>query len=334
MRRLIFILLVLILAAVTTCVIWRRDDPESSVPANSPTPPPTPPPAEDVVQLLGGTGSHLAAILLDGRRASCVSDEVVRTTDTKSVVNILSPPGCDSRVAVLVQDRAMYFADVGVWTDNTGDTLSVTLAAMPQLPLSIWVPTEEIASDALVHADEAGPIYNDMQCGVGFEEVVPIEQKADLKDMIAGCSDLSAVKAVGYSPGRLNVYYVQEITDTGNARGVHCRNSDPTVILISVPLGLTPTLSHEIGHALSLKHTTDPVLNNCPQTEPDAVVCNLMKMSGTNQRLLSTGQCFRCNLNSSSALNTLGARTGPTPGCDPVTKSPQCPALSFDVVPK
>ena len=148
------------------------------------------------------------------------------------------------------------------------------------------------------------------------------------------CSDLSAVKPVGYSPGRLNVYYVQEITDAVGARGVHCQ-TDPNVILISAPTGVNATLSHEIGHALSLGHTNAiDGLNTYAEPEPGLAVCNLMLQSGVNQRLLSTGQCFRGNLNPSSALNTLGARTGPAPGCHPVNESSECPKVSLDVVPK
>src|SRR4029450_12605053 len=130
--------------------------------------------SEDEIHFSAVTGNHSAAILIDGRRAACVDDEVQRATQTVAVGNILSPSACDSRVAVLVQDNAMYFAErVGTWTDETGDTLDVALEPVPRLPISIWAPTGG-TGDAQVHVDSAGPIYNDMQCGIGFDQVVPI----------------------------------------------------------------------------------------------------------------------------------------------------------------
>ena len=202
----------------------------------------------------------------------------------------------------------MYFDDAVEWTDGS-DTVQVSLASLPQLPLSIWVPSD-VAKDAGTPRRDGPANLDDMQCGVGFEVVVPIDKKPALGSMSVGCSNLGPVKAVGYSTGRLNVYYVMEITDGDTAIGVHCA-ADPTVILIGAMFGVNATLSHEIGHALTLDHTNDiDGLDTLRLTSPyrrqqsDAAI-------GVNQTLLSTGQCFRANLNSSSAINTLGARTGP-----------------------
>jgi len=332
MRRWMIIILLALIFAALAMYCARRNSGITSL---------TKPP-EDKVQLSGGTGGHSAAILLDGRRSSCFGDEIVRTTQTAVVNSILAPSGCDSRVAAFVQDKAMYYGDPAAWTDGS-DTLQVPLAPMPQLPISIWVPllpppsgrTEgEGVLTAIAHIDAARPIYNNMQCGIGFEDAVPIQEKRALNSISAGCSNLGPVKAVGYTPGRLNVYYVQEITDASGAIGIHCA-ADPTVILIDAMFGVNATLSHEAGHALSLDHTNYiDGLNDPVPTGNGDFVTNLMLQSGYNQALLSTGQCFRCNLNSSSAINTLGARTGPTPGCHAVNSTAECPELSFDVVPK
>ena len=96
---------------------------------------------DDEIHLSNNAG-HSAAIVLDSRRVSCQPDEVLRTTDTVAVGNVLSPGVCESRVAVFVQDRAMHFAEAGApWTDALGDQLDVPLTSMPHLPVSIWVPT-------------------------------------------------------------------------------------------------------------------------------------------------------------------------------------------------
>ncbi len=328
MRRWMIILVLALIVAAVAIYCARR------IPADAPSSGLTP--AEDKVQLSNVPAGHLAAVILVGRRASsCPSDEVVRTSNTADVGNILSPSAaCKSRIAVFVQDRAMYFDNASAWTDNAGDNLPVTLADMPQLPISIWVPTGG-TWDANANVLAARPIYNNMQSGIGFEDDVPIVENPALDTMSAACSNLGPVKEVGNARDRLNVYYVQEITEPVGARGVHCGDIDPNVILISKSKGVNATFAHEVGHTLTLDETNDiDGLNKYTEIEPGNFACNLMLQMGVNQKLLSTGQSFRGNLNGTSAINTLAKRPGPKPGCHKTDPSAECPAVSFDVVPK
>jgi hypothetical protein len=318
MRRWIALIVFLVLLLIIARFVWPGF---------------TAPPTDDQIQLMNNAG-HSAAIVLDSKRVACEPDEVIRTTNTVAVGNVLAPAGCDSRVAVFVQDRAMHFAEAGApWTDGLGDHLDISLAPMPQLPIAIWVPTGG-TGDPKVHVAAAGPIYNNMQSGIGFEDEIPIVEAAGLVSLNGGCLNLGPVTAVGKTPGRLNVYYVQEITDFPDARGIYC-GATSDVILISVEFGLTATLSHEIGHALTLEHIGSSADGaQAYTTTLGNIESNLMLQGGTNQKLLTTGQCFRCNLNSTSAINRLGARPGLTPGCHVTDKTDECPAVAFDVQPK
>jgi hypothetical protein len=319
MRRWITLIFLLVLLLIIGRLVGPRLAPRST---------------DDEIHLSNNSG-HLAVIVLDSKRVDCQQDEILRTTDTVAVGNVLSPGACDSRIAVLVQERAMHFAEGGLpWTDGLGDSLNVALVSMPQLPISIWVPTGG-SGDAKTHFNAAGPFYSNMQTGVGFEDSAPIVEVEGLVSLTASCANLGPVTAVGKDRGRLNIYYVQEITDELDARGVHCSKTDPDVILISTAIGVTATLSHEIGHALTLEHTNEvDGLNEYTEQEPGLAVCNLMLRAAVNQKLLSTGQGFRCNLNGDSAINRLGVRTGLTPGCHWKDKTAECPALALDVQPK
>jgi hypothetical protein len=314
MRRWILIIPVFLVVLLLAC-LWRRSN-------------------NDEIRLEGNTGSHNAAIVLNGRRAGCFDDEIARAKDKTRLSNVLSPAACSSRIGVLVQDRAMYWADsISQWTDGAGDSLKVPLESMPQLPVALWVPLGG-SGDATVHFVAAAATYNDMQCGIGFPDTVGPVENGVLGPMSASCANLGPVKSVGYSVGHLNVYYVDEVTDAFDARGIRCQ-TDPNVILISANLGVVATLAHEIGHALTLDHTNNvDGLNQYTELPDGTFICNLMLQSGVNQQLLSTGQCFRTNLNSLSAINTLGARTGPMPECDPVNRTAACPPLACDVAPK
>jgi hypothetical protein len=289
----------------------------------------------DEISLSNVSGGHLATVLLDGRRAACVDDELLRTSNIADVGNVLSPATCIARTAVLAQQRAMHFAEnVTVWTDSTGDVENVALASMPVMPMSIWVPSGGV-SDAKFHVSTAAQTYSDMQCGIGFDESLPVVEDASLASMSASCENLDPVREIGYTRGRLNVYYVFEISDAQDSRGIHCVDTDPNVILISTEWRTPATLSHEVGHALTLLHTNEIDGLNTYVELNGTDVSNVMLQGGLNQWLLSTGQCFRCNLNSESAINRLGARTGPKPGCDAAaTPAGRCPELAFDVVPK
>ncbi len=78
------------------------------------------------------------------------------------------------------------------------------------------------------------------------------------------------------------------------------------------------TLAHELGHALS-RYADVPGM---PEDD-------LMMSPSSYPATLTTGQCFRANVNQVSVLNSLPVRTEPTRACPDSSTDSQCPPLTI-----
>jgi len=276
-------------------------------------------------------GADNAAIIVNGRRGICFQDEKQRAVSSVAVPHVLAQGSCTSRMAVLAQDNAFNLSTPG-WTDNPGDVVSVSMSAPERLPLAVWM-VAGFKPDAEMDVITARQIYNGMQCGIDFEPA-PVEDRTSHPGasgaLDASCADAATVKAVGFTPGRLNIFYIQEITEPSSPRGIVCSGS-PKIVLIKLEAS-AETLAHEIGHVLTLRHSNESPVP--PEVTAAIPGDNLMISGGNDRNTLTTGQCFRGNLNGPSGINTLGTRTGPTPGCRLAHGDNRCPALNFDVNPK
>ena len=284
-------------------------------------------PTQDRITLNSNTGGDSAVILLDARRPQgCVNDEVQRTDRTAFVSNVLSNGSCNSEVAVFSDDNAMTIeSPVRVWTDPLGDLLKINTGPILQVPTTVWVMRGNFAAtQTRVQADfaRANALYNTMNCGISFSE--PVINNAtgdpDTAGLInAACPSGSDLRTrIGFTNGRLNIYY---LNDPAGSRGWWCGNN--TIIIGSS--ADNETLTHEIGHAFSLGHT-----NGIPGIGGN----NIMITGGTGRNFFTIGQCFRCNVNNNSTLNTNRVRIGLTRACPDGTTSPICPQLAFDVTPR
>jgi hypothetical protein len=280
-----------------------------------------------------------AIVWLDGRRDMCVNDEVWRGPGNILVGNVLSNSTCRSEVAVFSNASAMQLLEgVTAWTDGIGDRLPIELTPLLQVPITVWAvygSSAETLARVESHLLRADALYTTMNCGIQFDAVV---NDATANPNAPGLFDRRCDQAgtlrttIGFTPGRLNAYYIRNplypdgITPS---RGAWCGGTDlvpsPTAddkntLLISSQAD-SEGLAHEIGHSLTLRHT-----NSNPQIPAD----NLMFGGGTNRQSITEGQCFRVNVNASSAVNLNGIRVGPTRACPDSTTDAACPALSRD----
>jgi len=284
------------------------------------------PESDDRISLTGNTSSDNAVIVLDARRAGrCVKDEVQRTTGAVSVGSVLSNSDCNSNAAVFSDDNAMaFFTPVSVWSDPLGDLLTLDLAPMWQVPTTVWVmrgPFADTRDRVLADFARANQLYNKMNCGISFSAPVINDATADSDTpglLNATCPDANLLwKRIGFTNGRLNIYYL----NLSQGRGWWCE--DNTILIGSG--ADNESLTHEFGHAFSLRHSDNIV---------GIGGNNLMIAGGGGRNYFTIGQCFRCNVEHNSTLNSNAIRTGPKRNCPDVNANPSCPKLAFDVTPR
>lgn len=288
-------------------------------------PPPRP---FDKIDLNNNIGNDNAVVFLDARRsAGCVNDEIRRGNDIINVGSVLSNGGCNSEVAVFSDDNAMALVTpVNVWTNPLGDILPVNLAPLLQAPVAVRLLTAGVLARAQGDIANANFLYNSNNAGIGFnatfQDLSGNQAAVNLVGTNAGamCSNVwlnALTTSAFFTPGRLNVYYVN-----GAFTGLTCI-FNPNIIVVGTTAN-NQTLAHEFGHSFSLGHT-----NNLAGFGTN----NVMVGGGALRTHFSEGQDFRMNANAGSTLNTNGVRVGPTRNCPDGTTSSTCPLLSLDAIP-
>ena len=291
------------------------------------------PATRDWIDLDNNAGLDNAVILVDGRRSNgCVDDLQYRATDRVTVGNLLTETNCHSDVVVFSDDDAMQLhEDVTTWTDAIGDVHRVDQTPdILNVPVSIWLLTNDAINTVGLRAQneiaQAAMLYNTNNCGITFnpniQDVSNINNAVNLVGvnnavMCAANWINNLTASAYYTANQINVYYVN-----GAFTGLNCI-ADRNIIVIGTTAQVE-TLAHEIGHTFSLDHTNATV---------GIPAGNLMVGGGVNRTNITEGQCFRCNVDVTSVLNTNGVRTGPTRNCPHGADTDECPPVTLDVIP-
>lgn len=292
-------------------------------------------PHPDLIDLDNNAGNDNAVVLLDGARLLgwCSNDDVYRGNDIISVGLVDSDgPHCKSEIVVFSDDNAMILDTTTNWTNFLGDIEREYLPPLLQVPVTVWllragVQPQEQVDEAQCDIAQAEMLYNNSNCGVGFDAFFRFEDTNQNAVNLVGTDENSLnddawlnnlTASAFFTAGQLNVYYVNGAFTGANSR------KNRNVIMIGT-MANNQTLAHEVGHAFSLDHT-----NTINTIGTD----NVMHAGGTNRTNFTEGQCFRCNVNRPSMLNVNGVRTGPTRNChDDPHRPTTCPSLDLDVVP-
>lgn len=269
-----------------------------------------------------------AVVLLDSKRATgCADDEIFRGRKLIDVGDVLWAGNCNSEVSVFTTGAQMQFLpSLSLFTNNLRDYVNVIL--FPQLvnvPVTFWVlsgPFAATSTQVRSDAARATTLYGSMRCGTttGTTAINNATASPLAASTTLDCPNAAALRAtVGFTPGQINAYYINN--PTGGWRGATC---DPNTLLINAPIADNESLAHELGHSFSLGHTN--AITGISTT-------NLMVTGGVGRNSLTIGQCFRCNVNLNSSVNTNNNRGGPRRNCPDSTTSSTCPALALDAQP-
>jgi hypothetical protein len=184
------------------------------------------------------------------------------------------------------------------------------------VPVTIWQLQQTFVRDPTLDLAHADAVYDpENKAGLVFDARTPdlSSNPVASTSALAWCPILPAFKLAGlFDADRLNVYY-SDLPATGQFCG-----SGSNAIFVGSFANLA-TLAHEFGHAFTLQHVS---VGGQSAFGTD----NLMNGGGPPTRNhVSLGQAFRCNVDSGSALNANGWRTGPSRPC-----GADCPLLHHD----
>lgn len=287
----------------------------------------------DRIVLTNNASADSASVLVDARRSTgCVLEESRRGSGIVGMGSVLSNAGCRSEVAVFSDDDAMRLVEnPPQWTNFLGDTLFVNLTPNRLMaPVDIWIARDFALLTALADINNANLLYNSNNSGIGFSPNFRIVtgSPAALATIGTGCANAPGLLGSAFfTPGRLNVYYVN-----GAFTGINC-NASRNIQYVGTTAN-NQTLAHEFGHSMSLDHVNG---------NPAFPVTNVMVGGGAGRTHFSDGQSFRMNAQCSSTLNVNGVRAGPLRRCNstipgnvtcPVAMDSHCPPLATDALPK
>lgn len=209
-----------------------------------------------------GELTHLfSSYRLTSNGGKCLRD-VIATGSARVIPirNLAVKDDCPAEL-IIADPSAMQVVSLGGnLTDRSGDTLNVDAVMAPHIQsLAVWIvdgPFAEVAATAARDLVRANEVF--AGCGIRFE---PVNGTRDVSHSPsaprfggAGCGDVDQLRGeIGFEADSVNIYYLKE---RPHYRGAWCgADSSPHKdVVLLYRSASDATLSHELGHALSLEH--------------------------------------------------------------------------------
>jgi hypothetical protein len=302
---------------------------------------------------------------MDARQAagaSCDNDVALWGGGPHVFGNLWASAGCaahadgapfQDEIAALSRGDAFGLMGGSLWTTAPGDRQELHLGARLPQPLHVYLdgspeaanagwPLTRVTDVATNQVEQLRHLFDLNRTGVDF--TVTYETVTIQADLPIRCPAPTTARPTLFSEGAVNVYFVALTDPDGKGwLGYNCAlpptgsppPADPSiaanVVLMYLPvLSSSPTLAHEVGHAMSLHHTTiDGNTQRC--FAGLAYRRNLMRHEESTKKWeLTLGQAFRVNVDVNSALNLNGVRSGATRPCETTCDDPNDAADDAD----
>ena len=246
------------------------------------------------------------------------------------------------------------------WTPNPGDVKIINLPNPAPLPVTIWIIHDNDDNADNINGIKTGAendiiwantYYNLEKTGIVFDyRIIDLSEDASIviepTNCTDSCNDLgawcetartdSAFRDSYSQSNAVNVYYVNY-----SATGITCSPGEdgyPDYNVIFIGTGnTTPTLAHELGHALGLWPSNEGGHPEATNSFSDTIKekfggdSNIMNGGGPLRNRFTAGQAIRMNISNRSQLYKLRwAGLGYDCG-DPQDYGNQCPRLWLDL---
>ena len=294
---------------------------------------------EDTVTFSNVALGEEFAFIVDGKRdGEQVDDaayrETIPATSTTSSVTVSignMQQNAWNEITVFQKGR-MVGIHTPSWTDDGGNRYPVELKEESAIDLDVWLVKDRRVTTSGYNraswaAARATEIWTNERMGVKLGTLtvhadIPVDE--NLQNLLkfsctsTGCKEGEDLKRlVGHVPGRVNVYYVEEVNfgdGWATTNGVWCHDD----MLVLGREARSDLLSHEFGHSLQLNHVSGAAFNEK----------NVMWDLSVSRRYYTEGQLMRSYaVENSSIVRTYKLVSG----AHDCNESKMCPGVEFRI---
>lgn len=277
-----------------------------------------------MVQFSGPSAADPALLLYSGREGvDCVRYSASIANPTVTLDDVSWDPSCPVELTAYAPLFGAYAIDIDPSESGSSDwlleaidngELTISMPGLFRLPLKIWIVADEAAHIATAEAmrdrllNKANAILE--MSGSGFTTDTAPTTVLDPATVAVRCADAHMIssKPAIYDDSRINVYFIRAYNDVLDlTQAYNCwEHNHPGIIFVSWGHSnvLSPTLAHELAHALGVIH---PKAVGSHTYEVDGFVAGNLLWGSAEITNVTIGQLYAMNYSADSWLNRTGS---------------------------